>query len=414
MSAEMIKRLLEERGRVIGEQRSVIDAADQAKRDLTAEEGEKFDRTNTTLIDLDKRLEALHETEARNKRAEEIRAEHDKVIRPDNGGEQRSEAEELEAEFRSFLSGEKRGVDVRRETPMGRNELRTLSKLSAGAGGNTVKTSFYDQLMQNLIEVAGLMQAGPNLLTTSSGETIQVPKTTAHSTASLVAETGVIPTSDPAFGQASLGAYKYGVLVQFSNELINDSSVDLLGYLSMETGRAVGNAVGGHLITGTGSAQPTGVLTGASAGVTGGSGVAGAFTSDNLIDLYYSVISPYRNSPSAAWMMRDASLGAVRKLKDTTGQYLWQPSIQVGVPDTLLGKPIYTDPNIPAVALSGKSVLFGDFSRYLVRQVNTVRFERSDEFAFSSDLVTFRCLYRADGTLVDTTGAIKYFIGNAA
>jgi len=113
-------------------------------------------------------------------------------------------------------------------------------------------------------------------------------------------------------------------------------------------------------------------------------------------------------------VMRDATVASVRKLKDTTGQYLWQPSIQLGVPDTLLGKRLITDPFIPAVALSARSVLFGDFSQFYVRLVESLRFERSDDFAFNTDLITYRCILRGDSELVDVTGAIKAFVGNAA
>jgi HK97 family phage major capsid protein len=197
--------------------------------------------------------------------------------------------------------------------------------------------------------------------------------------------------------------------------LVTDTGVDLAGYLSMQAGRALGNGFGAHLVTGTGTNQPNGVLTAATLGVTGATtAAAGAFTSDELIDLSYSVISPYRSSTSCGWLMRDATVAKVRKLKDQQGQYLWQPSIQVGAPDTLLGKPLYTDPSMPAVALGAKSVLFGDFSTYFVRQVETIRFERSDDFAFNTDLITYRAILRGDGDQVDTTGAIKYFAGNAA
>ena len=120
------------------------------------------------------------------------------------------------------------------------------------------------------------------------------------------------------------------------------------------------------------------------------------------------------SSGSCGWLMRDATVAAVRKLKDTTGQYLWQPGLQAGSPDTILGKPVRTDPNVPAVALGAKSILFGDFSTYFVRQVESLRFERSDDFAFNTDLITYRAILRGDGDQVDTTGAIKHFIGNAA
>ena len=265
-----------------------------------------------------------------------------------------------------------------------------------------------------MIEMSGVLNAGPTVLQTTSGEQIQVPKTTAHSTAALTAEAAAIAASDPAFGQITLNAYKYATLIQVSNELVTDTSVDLMGYLAMQAGRALGNAFGTHAITGTGTAQPTGVVTAATLGVTGGAGVVGAFTGDNLIDLFFSVIAPYRNSPSCGWLLKDSSLATARKIKDTTGQYLWQPGLIGSTPDTLLGKPVNTDPFVAATALSAKSVVFGDFSQYFVRMAQGLRFERSDEFAFSSDLVTFRAILRADGNLVDTTGCLKFFQGNAA
>jgi len=181
----------------------------------------------------------------------------------------------------------------------------------------------------------------------------------------------------------------------------------------MQAGRAVGNTLGAHLMTGTGSSQPAGLITGASLGVTGGTGVAGVPTADNLIDLYYSVIAPYRASSKAAWVMKDSTVAAVRKLKDTTNQYIWTPGLS-GAPDSILGKPLITDPNVASTAVSAKSVAFGDLSAYYVRVAGGMRFERSTDFAFGSDQITFRCILRADGVLLDQTGAVKYYAGGAS
>ena len=154
-------------------------------------------------------------------------------------------------------------------------------------------------------------------------------------------------------------------------------------------------------------------MTSTTLGVTGTASLSGAFTADNLIDLYYSVIAPYRNSRSAGWLAKDSTLATARKLKDTTNQYLWAPGL-AGAGDTILGKPVITDPNVAAVALSAKSLAFGDLSAYYVRLAGGIRFERSDDFAFQSDLVTFRCIVRGDGILVDQSGSVKHFVGNAA
>jgi HK97 family phage major capsid protein len=125
------------------------------------------------------------------------------------------------------------------------------------------------------------------------------------------------------------------------------------------------------------------------------------------------VIAPYRNNPSAGWLMRDSSLAAVRLLKDGAGSYIFAAGT-AGQPDTILGKPVFTDPNVAATAVSAKSVIFGDVSAYWVRYAGPVRFERSDDYAFGTDQVSFRCILRADAVLVDQTGAIKYFAGAAS
>lgn len=428
MDTKEILELRETRKGQHAELIALLEKAADEKRELTVDELATEERLNKaltesgrTVIDAESRSKNLAEAEQRQVEAEKAfeallkGADLRGLPGGPKGRDETGTADEM-TQVRSWLTGQsgKRAFEVRAGKPMGPEEFRVLSKLTAGAGANTVKTSFYEKLIAHLIEVSGIMQAGPTVLNTSTGEQLLIPKTTSHSTAALVAEAGTIGASDPVFAQAPLDAYKYALLLQVSHELANDTSVDLISYLAMQAGRAVGNAFGSALAIGTGSSQPQGVVPVASVGVTGGAGVAGAFTADNLIDLFYSVISPYRSSQSCAWVMRDATVASVRKLKDTTGQYLWQPSVQLGVPDTLLGKRLITDPFIPAVALSARSVLFGDFSQFYVRMVESLRFERSDDFAFNTDLITYRCILRGDSELVDVTGAIKAFVGNAA
>lgn len=416
--SEMVKKLRERRQKVWEDMKALADKATEENRAFEPSEQGAWDAMNDELDKLDQRIKSALDTEQRAKDADEAfnKLESSPAEQRGGGGgpEQRGggQPSQQSTELRKFLRGE--GPRVFNINPSGPVDFRALSKLTAAAGANTVPTSFYERLMAHLIETSAIMQAGVTVLNTSSGETIQVPKTTAHSTAAIVTEAAAISASDPTFGQVSLGAYKYGTLIQVSRELLDDTGVDLEGYLAMQAGRALGNAFGAHAVTGTGTSQPRGVVTDATLGVTGGTGVTGAFSADNLIDLHYSVIAPYRASSACYWLMRDATIAAARKLKDSTGQYLWQPSMQAGAPDMLLGKPVLTDPNVAATALSAKSVLFGDFSQYFVRLAGGVRFERSDDYAFNTDLVTFRALLRADGSLVDLTGAVKYFAGGAS
>lgn len=393
----------ERRLNVEAEARALIQTAKDEQRELTAEENQKLERMDKDSTELHQRVLELLEMEERQKAIEDKLAVY--------GRKEAAAIEPVDKALRDFFTG-KAGREL---TILPESRDITTSTGGSPYGGYTIPTSFYNRLMDHMIEVSGVLSAGATILRTTSGENIQVPKTTSHSSGALVTEGSAISESDPVFGQATLSAYKYGVLNQLSREIIEDTAVDLLGYLAMQAGRAVGNAMGTHLVTGTGSSQPAGIVTGSSLGETGSTSVSGKFTAANLINLFYSVIAPYRNSPSCAWMMRDASVGLLRQLTDpSTSNYIWVAGLTAGASDTLLGKPLRTDPNVAAYATSAKSVLFGDFSQYFVRLVNGVRFERSDDYAFNADLVTFRTVVRGDGVLVDQTGAVKHFIGGAS
>jgi len=404
-----IKNLIEQRQTIWAQAKALLDGAESENRDLSAEEQGSYDKMTGDLTSLRARIDRMAERDQTDKDiAESLRS-----IGLGSTEGQPSGAD-LTEQFRDLAKRRVSEVSVSARDFGKAFEARALAKGASATGGATVPTSFYDRLVEHMIDSSGLMQLGPTVLNTTGGETIQVPVTTSYGAAALVAEAGAIAGTDPAFAQRSLGAYKYGQLVLVARELIEDSAFDLAGFIAKVAGRNVGLALGAHLVTGSGVAQPTGVITSATTGVTGAAAVTGAFSADNLIDLMFSVIAPYRNSSSAGWLVKDATLGAIRKLKDGAGRYLFEPAAIVGQPDSFLGKPIQTDPNVAAVGLAAKSVAFGDFSAYFVRMAGGVRFERSDDFKFDTDQVAFRAVIRADGVTADQTGAIKLFVGNAA
>ncbi len=421
--SDIVKRLRDRRMSVWEDAKGLADRAADENRAFTAEEQGQWDALNEELDTLDKRIKSAMDTEQRGKDADQA---FDRLVgnKSDRRGEKDDDVTYGEnTEIRKWLKGQSgsRYYEVRPQGHVTTDLRATLLKGVPSGGGYTVPTSFYDRLMAHLIEVSGILQAGPTVLRTDSGEQIQVPKTTSHSTALLTAEAASLSASDPVFGQASLAAYKYGHLLQISRELIDDTGVDLEGYLAMQAGRALGNAFGADAVTGNGSSKPTGVLNNSTLGVTGPTGAGGGFGAqsgagaggDLLIDLFYSVIAPYRASSACAWLVKDSTMANIRKLKDSTGNYVFQPALVAGTPDMLVSKPIYTDPFMPAIATSAKSVVFGDWSQFFVRFAGGVRFERSDEYAFANDLVTFRAVLRADSILVDQTGAIKHFVAPA-
>lgn len=402
MSAELIKRLSEKRMNAWEQAKEILEVAEAEARDLSAEEEGAWQKANTDLDALDQRIKSIADAE---KRASDTAATFEAIERQP---QVRSTVETETDELRKFLKGESRSLHV---------EARDLTKGSATAGGHTVPTSFAGMLYEHMIEVAALLPE-TTIFRTAGGENLEVPITTTHATAALIAEAGTLTESDAAFGKRTLGAYKYAYSFQVAKELLEDTGVDLNGYFARAAGRALGNAFGAHLATGTGSSQPSGVTQTSTLGVTGAASVVGVPNGDNLVDLFYSVISPYRNSPNCVWAFRDSTAATIRKIKDSSGgagigNYLWTPGFGTA-PDTILGKRVVIEPNIAATALSAKSVVFGDMSAYFARLAGGIRFERSDEFAFQNDLVTFRAVMRADGILGDQTGAVKHFIGNAA
>jgi HK97 family phage major capsid protein len=389
-----IDRQIELRNRAWEEAKALLDVAAAEKRDLSAEEEQKYARIND---DLNKRSETIKQLQA-----DEARELH--IAEATRGARTVEESREVQNDadlVRSLCRGELRSVTF---------EKRDVVKTSTGA---PVPTSFYDQIVEHMV-VAGPMLQTSTMINTAGGEALQIPRTNAYSTSTLTAEGSAFSESDPTFQTfVTLNAYKYGHLIQVSREMIEDAGVDLLGFLARQAGISIGVAVNTALTTGTDSTMPNGISVAAGSGVTGGTGVVGAFTADNLIDLSYSVNSAYRRMPGTGWMMATSALAATRKLKDTYGQYLFQPSLQAGQPDQLLGYAIYENPDVAAVGTAAKSVLFGNLREYYVRMAGGISFERSDDYAFANDLITFRARVRIDGDLPQTA-AVKYFIGGAS
>ena len=275
---------------------------------------------------------------------------------------------------------------------------RDLSGLSAGAGGNLTPTTLFETLYAELRDGATSMFSLATNMVTATGEQMQLPVASTFSTAALIAEAGAIGESDPAFGLVSLNSYKYGLSVQISNELENDSAVPgMMPFVIAQAIDGIRRGVGAHLVTGTGSAQPDGIDNGTTTSVIGG---VIAPTADELIAIQHDIIGGYRSN--ASWLFNDSVVADLRVLKDTTNQYVWAPGLGAGTSDTLLGAPVYTDASVAGVGANAKIGIYGDIAKgYVVRTVGNIRAERSSEYDFLSDLNTWRFLSRHDGAIVD-------------
>jgi HK97 family phage major capsid protein len=384
--SEYIKVQHEARQKAWHAGKELLDRAAAEKRDLTAEENETYAKISSELDERARVIETIQKDEQRAFAAAEAMKNVEIATAP---AQSKSDAEVI----RSMARGEIRSFDF---------EKRDVLK---GSTGSPVPTSFYDRVLMLARYVGGPLETS-TILNTAGGENLQIPSQATYSSGTAFAEGSAIGESDPTFNNfVTLGAYKYSFLTQVSRELIEDAGVDILGFLAEQTGNALGYSVNNALTNGTGTVQPNGILTVASSAVAGTSLNP---TADNLIDLVYSIDTAGRRLPGAGFMMNATSIANVRKLKDNAGQYLFSPSLGADQRDLLLGYPIFENPTMPTAASAVRPVIFGHLPSYIVRQVGGIRLDRSDDFAFSSDLVTFRATFRVDGNLPQTSH-VKYF-----
>lgn len=261
-------------------------------------------------------------------------------------------------------------------------------------GGFLVPDEFENTLVEALAD-QNIMRSLANVITTSSGDK-NIPVVASKGTASWVAEEGAATDSDDSFTLVTLGAHKLVTIMKVSEELLNDSAFNLENYISNEYARRIGTAEEEAFINGNGSGKPTGVLVNAQLGVT--TAVNNAITFDEIINLYHSLRIPYRNK--AQWLMSDSTAKVIRRLKDNNGQYIWQPSVQVGQPDKLLNNPIKISDFVPAIAPTAKIMAFGDFSYYWIADRQGRAFQRLNELYAVNGQVGFRAYQRVDGKLI--------------
>jgi HK97 family phage major capsid protein len=261
-------------------------------------------------------------------------------------------------------------------------------------GGYLAPDEFERTLIESLQDV-NIIRSLANVISTGSGER-QIPVVATKGTASWVAEEGVIPESDDSYGLVTLNAHKLATIIKVSDELLNDSVFNLERYIAREFGRRIGTAEEIAFVNGNGTSKPTGLMGSGSVGVTANS--SNAIVMDEIIDLYHSLREPYRRN--AVWLTHDATIKAIRKLKDGGGQYLWQPSVQVGQPDTILNRPVRTSTALPTLDAGAKIIAFGDFSYYWIADRQGRTFQRLNELFAVTGQVGFRATQRVDGKLI--------------
>lgn len=297
-------------------------------------------------------------------------------------------------------------VSFRRDYHQFRKEHRAQSTQVLAGGGATVAEGFMNNLEVALLDFGG-MRAVADVMRTEKGGNIPWPTTNDTSNeGSLLGENTSVGTAvDVAFGQVVFHDYKYSSgLVQCPVELIEDSAFNLSSTLGGMLGERLARITNRHFTVADGNSRPHGLMARAAVGVTAAS--ASAITFDEIMGLIHSVDPAYRNS--AGFMMHDTTLLAIRKLKGGDGQYLWQPSNQVGQPDRLLGYGITPNQHCAVIAESALVIAFGAFNKYKIRDVAGFRLRRLVERYADTDQEGFIAFSRHDGNLLDAgTNPVK-------
>lgn len=391
--SSLLDSLTETRTGLLAQTTEMAASAAKEGRALSADEAVKFDKVIAEVEAIDVRRAAIVEGE---QRAADIEAHFQpKGPQPEAKSDERSLGDWARDSRAgdSFTVKALQGVpnEAIRQFRSGENRA-----MAYGAASGLGKKSVYDQLWQYAVEGSQILQAGVDVITTSDGNTLPLPVITAHAASDTVAANADITAGDAAGTVVDLSVSKYGYITKVPTELVQDATFDLDGYLAQAAGRELGRrislvahnaATAGFTVTGATAASAT-------------VGATGSVFSDAIITLFHSVLPEYRST--SAFVMSDPTAAGVRKTKDPQGRYLWETALVNGNPDLILGKSVYVDPFLqgPSVG-TAKIIYFGDWSALKVRIAGGIRFERSSEFAFGNDQISFRALVRVGAVTVD-------------
>ena len=378
-----INELIQKRAKVWETAKNFVDTHENENGILSAEDSATYGRMEQEIEDLTAAID-------RQQRADAREQELNKAMNQPLTGRPSQKVEEktgrasnaYKEDFGAHLRGKRLVHNV-------------LSEGDQADGGYLVPEEFERQIVTGLDE-ANVVRSLAKVITTSAERKIPVAAT--HSAAQWTAENGAYTESDPTFHQKTIDAFKLTDLVKVSIELLQDSAFDLEGYIAGEFARAFGIAEEEAFCVGNGTNQPTGIFTanGGQLGVTAANQTS--ITADELISLVYALKSPYRRN--AKFLMNDATIAAIRKLKDGNGVYLWQPSLQAGEPDKLLGYDLYTSPYVPQAAADAYTVAFGDFKNYWIADRSGRTVQRLNELYSTNGQVGFVATERVDGKVI--------------
>ena len=383
-----ILELREKRAKLWDSAKAFLDSRRNEQGLLSAEDTATYEKMESDVVSLGKEIERL-----------ERQAVLDlELARPTSSAITHRPGQSQEPEKTGRASSEYKAAFWKAMKNKSSFEVQNALQVGTDSEGGYLVPDEFERTLVEALQEENLFRQLATIITTSSGDR-KIPVVASKGTASWVDEEGAIPESDDAFGQVSIGAYKLATMIKVSEELLSDSVFNLERYIAKEFGRRIGAKEEEAFFVGDGTGKPTGIFHstgGAGVGVTAAS--ASAISIDEIMDLFYSLKSPYRKN--AAFVTNDATIKAIRKLKDGNGQYLWQPSVTAGQPDSLLNRPLKTSAYVPVIASAAKTIAFGDFSYYWVADRQGRSFQRLNELFAVTGQVGFKATQRVDGKLI--------------
>ncbi len=390
-----ILTLREKRAKAWDAAKAFLDSKRGADGMLSAEDAATYDKMEADVVNLGKEIERLERQAAIDRELEQPtgRPITERPGQPDGKAKSGRATDEYKTAFWRVMRS--------KSVP---HEIYNALQVGTESEGGYLVPDEYERTLIEALEEQNIFRRLAHVISTSSGDR-KIPVVASKGTAAWIDEEAAYPESDDSFGQVSIGAYKLATMIKVSEELLNDSVFDVPSYIACEFARRIGAAEEEAFFTGDGQGKPLGILAatgGAGTGVTAASATALSF--DEVMDLYYSLRAPYRRS--SVFIMNDSTVKLLRKLKNGNGDYIWQPSVTAGTPDTILNRPVYTSSYMPAAEAGAKSILFGDLGYYWVADREGRSFKRLNELYATTGQVGFLAFQRVDGKLI-LPGAVK-------
>lgn len=405
------KELREKRAKLVADARELTDkvpAGTAMATEIAAKFDEMMDGADKLKADID-RIERMEASEDHLGQRREHRAARDGISTDEATAQDRLEDKAFGSYLRhgmANMSEDERKVATKKiQASQGTN--------TGTAGGYTVAPTFFGSMIDAELAFGGMLELS-YVFETDTGAELPIPTDNDTSNeGSILGENQTAPEGDVTFGAVNLNGYVYtSKAIRVSNILLNDSAFDLEMFLADKMGTRIARATNRHFTVGTGSSQPTGIMTAATQGNVGAVGETASIIIDDFLNLEHSVDIAYRKN--ANFMMHDQTLKSVKMLKDSQNRPLWLPGFAVKEPDTINGYPYSINQHMPQMAANARSVAFGDFSKYFIRRVAGAQVLRLDQLYALSNQTVFVAFQRWDGNLVDAgTHPVKYFANSA-